>query len=168
LRSKYDLETGSNLRQRRWYSGHTSAVNRLFPLSVSSQGASMTGQCRLWIYSPFLRLYWFHVSRTTEPEAGCHSLQGMSGKHPGAGGMCAGPADRRQVPALRGTSALPARRGVPGAAVAPFYPDGAMRACSNLRYWSSGLSCTRQGSTALEASRWPPEPRPANCASPAM
>ena len=55
---------------------------------------------KLWITSPFIRLYWSHVPRTGKLQARGGSMQGLRRKYPGARGDDAVAADRGRVSAL--------------------------------------------------------------------
>jgi hypothetical protein len=65
-------------------------------------------------YSPFIRLYCLHVSRSPQPAPRRHPLQGMRREHPRAGRDNAGPAHRGHVSALWRTEAIPTLAGFPG------------------------------------------------------
>jgi hypothetical protein len=79
-----------------------------------------------WAVDDFRLLFAYaglHVPGTRKLEARCSPVQGLSREHPGAGGVCAGPAHRGQMSALWCAQTLPAIRGVPRPALTPDDPE---------------------------------------------
>jgi hypothetical protein len=97
-------------------------LNRSKPhLRPAGTPLGLSGTFSLCISSPFVRLYLLHVPRTRKLKADRNPVQGLSGEHPGASRVSAGPAGRGQVPHLRRAQALSTVRGLPRPAVPP--PD---------------------------------------------
>jgi hypothetical protein len=96
---------------------------------------------RLRVGDGFRRIFAYavvHVPRTRKLEARRGPVQGLSRKHAGARRVCASPANRCQVSALRRAQTLPTIGGVPGPAVPLDDPEA-----SSYGRWASGVMTPR-------------------------
>ena len=113
------------------------------------------------IYSPFIRLYWFHVSWTSPCARLSRPMQGLRRKHSCSSRNSAGATYRREVPPLRRTQKVSAFRNLPRQALS--FPleearshcrrqDGIDRCSSgphNRRSWPKKLEPVFAGSVGI-------------------